>query len=180
MLRRLTALTSGSAAIDAMLGLGMVAEASSNRDEAVSWYRKVLAADAKNTTAIGSGPVPARCWPARPGPRHRRDLRQLGTGEMDRDSTAPVDPDSTAILEGTAVPENADGRARRRKLIALAALVPVLAAFALISLWYGTTRKPLTDLPGLSQETPHYSFSIYGVANPLGVAVTPIGVTEST
>jgi tripartite motif-containing protein 71 len=53
----------------------------------------------------------------------------------------------------------------------------------LISLWYGTTRKPLTDLPGLSQETPHYSFSIYGVSNPLGVAVTPSGdriyVTES-
>jgi len=51
-IRRLTALTSGPAAVDALLGLGMVAESSSDRDEAVRRYQQVLAIDAKNTSAL--------------------------------------------------------------------------------------------------------------------------------
>ena len=49
--RQLARLTSGPAAIDAMLGLGMAAEAQSLRASAVRWYRKVLAAEAQNFNA---------------------------------------------------------------------------------------------------------------------------------
>jgi tetratricopeptide (TPR) repeat protein len=49
--RRLKTLTTGPAAVDAMLGLGIIAETQSDRATAISWYRKVLAADPSNTTA---------------------------------------------------------------------------------------------------------------------------------
>lgn len=65
-------------------------------------------------------------------------------------------------------------RNRRRTLITLTALLAILAAFGVVVGWYATTRKPLTDLPGLSDK-PRYLFSIYGVTHPLGVAVTPSG-----
>jgi tetratricopeptide (TPR) repeat protein len=51
---RLRPLVSGPAAVDAMLGLGMAAEAESNRATAARWYRKVLAADAGNFNARGN------------------------------------------------------------------------------------------------------------------------------
>jgi tetratricopeptide (TPR) repeat protein len=51
--RRLARLTSGPAAVDAMTGLGMAAEAESHRASAVRWYRKVLAADPSNFNAQG-------------------------------------------------------------------------------------------------------------------------------
>jgi tetratricopeptide (TPR) repeat protein len=51
--RRLQRLTSGPVAVDAMLGLGMAAEAESRRASAVRWYRKVLAADPANFNAQG-------------------------------------------------------------------------------------------------------------------------------
>jgi tetratricopeptide (TPR) repeat protein len=49
--RRLRPLASGPAAVDAMLGLGMAAEAESDRAAAARWYRKVLAVDAENFNA---------------------------------------------------------------------------------------------------------------------------------
>ncbi|MBI1759765.1 MAG: tetratricopeptide repeat protein [Actinobacteria bacterium] len=63
--RRLQALAAGPVAVDAMLGLGMIAESSSERAEAVGWYRRVLAADAANIGArsalsrLGVRPTPA-------------------------------------------------------------------------------------------------------------------------
>lgn len=48
---RLRPLASGPAAVDAMLGLGMAAEAESHRAAAARWYRKVLAVDADNFNA---------------------------------------------------------------------------------------------------------------------------------
>ena len=60
-------------------------------------------------------------------------------------------------------------------LIALAVLTPVLLAFAGVAGWYAMNRKPLTELPGLTHDVPHYAFSIYGVTQPLGVAVTTTG-----
>ncbi len=51
--QRLKRLTSGPAAVDAMLGLGMAAEAESHRASATRWYRKVLAADPQNFNAHG-------------------------------------------------------------------------------------------------------------------------------
>ena len=49
--QRLTALTSGPVATDAMLGLALITEADGERDAAADWYRKVLAADPTNFTA---------------------------------------------------------------------------------------------------------------------------------
>lgn len=49
--RRLKSLTKGSAAVDAMLGLGMIAETKSDRAGAIRWYRKVIAADPENPNA---------------------------------------------------------------------------------------------------------------------------------
>jgi tetratricopeptide (TPR) repeat protein len=67
--RRLRPLASGPAKVDAMLGLGMAAEAESNRAGATRWYRRVLAADAGNFNARsnlsrlaapdGAAPLPA-------------------------------------------------------------------------------------------------------------------------
>ena len=49
--KRLEALTAGPAKLDAMLGLGMIAEARTQRAAAIAWYRKVLAADPENFNA---------------------------------------------------------------------------------------------------------------------------------
>jgi len=49
--RRLRPLASGPAGVDAMFGLGMAAEAESNRAAAARWYRKGLAADSENFNA---------------------------------------------------------------------------------------------------------------------------------
>lgn len=59
--QQLTGLTSGPAAVDAMLGLGLIAQVQNDTDAALGWYRKVLQADPKNATAkayleaLGSG-----------------------------------------------------------------------------------------------------------------------------
>jgi tetratricopeptide (TPR) repeat protein len=52
---RLEALTTGPVALDALLGLGLIAETSADRTAAVGWYQKALKADPGNaaaTTAI--------------------------------------------------------------------------------------------------------------------------------
>lgn len=50
--RTLTPLVTGPAAVDAMVGLGMVAQQQSRRDEAIAWYRKALARDPNNSSAL--------------------------------------------------------------------------------------------------------------------------------
>jgi DNA-binding beta-propeller fold protein YncE len=58
----------------------------------------------------------------------------------------------------------------------LAALLTALVILALLFAWYLMNRKPLSELPGLSQTTaPHYEFSMYGTTKPIGVAVSPTG-----
>jgi tetratricopeptide (TPR) repeat protein len=49
--RKLKTLSPGPMAVDALLALGLMAETESNQAEATSWYKKVLAVDAKNLTA---------------------------------------------------------------------------------------------------------------------------------
>jgi tetratricopeptide (TPR) repeat protein len=51
---QLTALASGPAAVDAMLGLGLIAETENDTKGAVAWYEKALAKDPKNVTAMSS------------------------------------------------------------------------------------------------------------------------------
>lgn len=71
--RRLKPLVTGPVAVDAMLGLGMIAESGTRPDEAVAWYRKVLAVDAKNFYAtialarIQAGTTAAPGHPSVPG-----------------------------------------------------------------------------------------------------------------
>jgi tetratricopeptide (TPR) repeat protein len=49
--RQLKTLLAGPMAVDAMLGLGLIAETESSNAEAVSWYKKTLAVDRKNVAA---------------------------------------------------------------------------------------------------------------------------------
>jgi len=48
---RLTALTTGPAAVDALTGLGLLSEIQGDRTSAAEWYQKVLARDANNFNA---------------------------------------------------------------------------------------------------------------------------------
>lgn len=69
----------GPTRVDAMLGLGMIAESTSDRDDAVEWYRRALAADPANATAAGglarlgaartTRPSPTTATKPRPGNR---------------------------------------------------------------------------------------------------------------
>lgn len=76
---------------------------------------------------------------------------------------------------------------RRRKLALFFLLFGALSLFLLIGGTYLLTRKPISDLPIIpeisGEKVPHYLFSIYGVTQPMGVAVSPSGdrvyVTES-
>jgi tetratricopeptide (TPR) repeat protein len=51
---RLKALVAGPAGVEAMLGLGLIAEAQNDNPGAVAWYRKALTKDPKNIAAISS------------------------------------------------------------------------------------------------------------------------------
>ncbi len=54
--QRLETLTSGPVAVDAMLGLGMIAEAEGDREAATRWYQKVVVVDPQNFNArVGLG-----------------------------------------------------------------------------------------------------------------------------
>ncbi|MBC7558361.1 MAG: tetratricopeptide repeat protein [Dermatophilaceae bacterium] len=61
--RRLTTLLTGQMKVDAMLGLAQMAETENNNPEATSWFKKVLAVDRTNVTAmtglsrLGVGPA---------------------------------------------------------------------------------------------------------------------------
>jgi DNA-binding beta-propeller fold protein YncE len=78
------------------------------------------------------------------------------------------------------MPTKMSNKRKRR----IAALLIALVILALLFAWYLLNRKPLSELPGLSEtKLPHYEMSIYGSTRPMGVAATPSGdriyVTES-
>jgi tetratricopeptide (TPR) repeat protein len=79
--RQLKTLTTGPVAVDALLGLGLIAETASNRDEAVAWYQKVLVVDATNVSAIsalsGLGVKPP-AGPASPSPKAKGSSTKQG------------------------------------------------------------------------------------------------------
>jgi tetratricopeptide (TPR) repeat protein len=52
--RRLKTLLAGPVKVEALLGLGLIAETGSNNPEAISWYQKVLTVDRTNVDAIAS------------------------------------------------------------------------------------------------------------------------------
>ena len=99
----------------------------------------------------------------------------------------PADPEAVNSLSlgaGEVAGESARRKMTKKNKAKITALVIVMVIFALLFGWYLFNRKPLTELPGLSQDkVPHYQFSLYGTTQPLGVAVTASGdriyVTES-
>lgn len=72
-------------------------------------------------------------------------------------------------------------RRRRRKIAKLLAILAALIIIAIILILRALTGS--TPLPGIPSELPHYVSDIYGVNEPMGVAVSPSGdrvyVTES-
>ena len=85
---------------------------------------------------------------------------------------APPVPSGDGGVAGEAVPAGMSPK-RKKQLSALAIALVILG---LLFAWYLMNRKPLSDLPGLSQaKVPHYEFSIYGTSNPIAVAVSPTG-----
>ena len=68
-------------------------------------------------------------------------------------------------------------RRRRRKLILLLILGILAAIFLVIGAWYLLFRKPLDQIlpPVVIDKAPTFSFSIYDLDHPIGVAVTPDG-----
>ncbi len=52
--KELTALTSGSAGVDAMLGLALIAQTDGDEKGAVGWYQKVLTVDRTNVSAMSA------------------------------------------------------------------------------------------------------------------------------
>jgi DNA-binding beta-propeller fold protein YncE len=88
--------------------------------------------------------------------------------ELLEDMSAP--PETPALA-----PPAEDARRKRRRIL-LAVLVALLAIFVGLFAWYLFNRKPLSELPGLSESrVPTYKTSFYDVARPLGVAASPDG-----
>lgn len=52
--RQLNTLTTGPVAVDALLGLGLIAETDSQNAEAITWYQKAIAVDPKSISAISA------------------------------------------------------------------------------------------------------------------------------
>ncbi len=108
--------------------------------------------------------------------------------EATPEAEAPGGGAILAAAGGAAVlAEDPEERKRRRRKALLLFFLLLLAALVLLFgglyLWL---RKPVTEMPipGLVTEpVPHYSYSIYGVTKPTGVAVSPSGdrvyVTET-
>jgi DNA-binding beta-propeller fold protein YncE len=97
-------------------------------------------------------------------------LQDPGSDLLDllEDMSAPPAPPAP-------VPPVDDGRRKRRRIL-LAVLVALLVVFVGLFTWYLLNRKPLSELPGLSEaRLPTYKTSMYGVNKPLGVAVSPDG-----
>jgi len=102
-----------------------------------------------------------------------------GTPPPVLEAATPVPPGAGDISD-----KEAPTKMSKRRKGTIAALLIALVILALLFAWYLMNRKPLSELPGLSQtKLPHYEFSIYGTTHPLGVAATATGdriyVTES-
>jgi DNA-binding beta-propeller fold protein YncE len=102
-------------------------------------------------------------------------------------ATTPEAPESAATpgrSEGDVAGEAAPTKMSKKRKRQIGALLIALLLLALLFAWYLMNRKPLSELPGLSEaKVPHYESSIYGATRPLGVAATASGdriyVTES-
>jgi DNA-binding beta-propeller fold protein YncE len=85
--------------------------------------------------------------------------------------SAPPPPNTLADLDPEA------RRRRRRKWLLLLLLGVLATVFLVIGTWYLLFRKPLDEIlpPVMTEKAPQFSFSIYDLDHPIGVAVTPDG-----
>ena len=99
-------------------------------------------------------------------------MTNLDTAPAATPEAAPPVPSGDGGVAGEAVPAGMSTKRKRQ----LGALAIALVILALLFAWYLMNRKPLSELPGLSEaKVPHYEYSIYGTSNPIGVAVSPTG-----
>ena len=103
-----------------------------------------------------------------------------GTTTVANPAPAAALPESNPSVEIGSAPS----KMSKKRKGAIAGLLVALLVLALLFAWYLMNRKPLSELPGLSQDkVPSYQFSIYGTSHPLGVAATATGdriyVTQS-
>ena len=173
---QLTTLTAGPAAVDAMLGLGLIAETSHDTKAAGAWYQKALTKDPKNMAAISSL-AGLGVKPAAPPPRRRRsEERAMSDQTQSRTDLLDLLDDMSAPPEPPGPVPPVDEAKRRRRRIILAVVLALLVLLVGLFTWYLLNRKPLSELPGLSEaRLPTYKTSFYDVAKPLGVAVSPDG-----
>jgi DNA-binding beta-propeller fold protein YncE len=103
------------------------------------------------------------------------------TAEPTIQATAPTEAAALEPLPvdgGVATEPGPASRWRRRRIVLLFLLLAAAVALLLFGGWYLISRKPVSEfpLPGLTSEpVPHYSYSIYDVVAPTGVAVTADG-----
>jgi DNA-binding beta-propeller fold protein YncE len=98
--------------------------------------------------------------------------------ETTLEAEAEADDTDDAAGATTTTEPIAGRRGRRRRIALLVILATAAIGLVLFSAWYLITRKPISELPlpGLTTEAvPAYSFSVYGVVAPTGIAVTPDG-----
>ncbi len=103
------------------------------------------------------------------------------------ETAQPEAPESTAPLgqdEGDVAVKAAPGKMSNKRKRVIAGLLTLLLILVALFLWYLLNRKPLSELPGIGAgKVPHYQFSIYGPARPMGVVASASGdriyVTEA-
>jgi DNA-binding beta-propeller fold protein YncE len=99
-------------------------------------------------------------------------MTNLDTAPPAAPEVAPPRSSGDDGVAGEGVPAKMSTKRKRQ----LGALAIALVILGLLFAWYLMNRKPLSELPGLSQaKVPHYEYSIYGTSNPIGVAVSPTG-----
>lgn len=94
------------------------------------------------------------------------------------EASSPVFDSPSAGASERLTEEAEKARTRRRRKAALLLLLAAIVAYLIYRALTGST-----SLPGIEAQLPHYESSIYGVTQPMGVAVSPDGdrvyVTES-
>ncbi len=100
------------------------------------------------------------------------------------DTTPDVAEEPTSGSPGEIEETPEEKKRRRRRAFFLLFLLGLLALLIGLIIWYLLFRQPLPPLPIIPEsQVPSYSTSMYGVTDPIGIAVTPDGdriyVTES-
>lgn len=101
------------------------------------------------------------------------------TADMTVDGV-PVPPGESPLppIAGEEEPElkPEEERRRRRKAALLLLLLGLLAMLVTIAIWYLIFRQPINPIPAIPvSQVPTYSTSIFGVNNPVGIAVSLSG-----